>query len=213
MGRGGRDARRAAFILVVLSCGPPPAARSQVTIGLGLGGVASTHLVRDSIVETIAVRPQVAPQVTVRVEAPLAGRYRLSGDLAVSHSNVMAHGSGASTKVTGLTLWSPGVSLRAAAAPWLGAEARIGILIYDPGDTGGTLFADGAPVTPQIGLGLHAERALGGALAASLDLRYDVHRFTTSSLRARGFTGGTVVHRVALGLTLYRRLGRVPTTR
>jgi len=181
-----------------------------VSLGLGIAGVASSRLVTDSIVNAIAVRPQIAPQVSLRVETPLSGRYHLSGDVAVSHSNLVAYGPTSSSTVTSLTLWSPGVTLRAAATPWLGAEARLGALIYDPGATAGTLFADGAPVTPQLGLGLRAERALGGALAATLHVRYDVHRFTTNSLKARGFTGETIVHRVALGVTLSRRLGRAP---
>jgi len=187
--------------------------RGQVSVGIGLAGVASTSIVTDSIVEPVAVRPQIAPQVTLRVETLLDGPYRLAVDLAVSRSNLVAHGPAESTKVTGLTLWSPGVSLRTAATPWLGAEARLGMLIYDPGDTQGTLFADGAPVTPQVGVGLHAERALSDALTASLHMRYDVHRFTTTSLKAHGFTGETLVHRIAVGVTLYRRLGRGSTPR
>jgi len=172
--------------------------------------VASSNLVTDSIVEAIEVRPQIAPQLELRIHKPLSARYRLAGDLSVSRSSVKAYGVTSSSTITSLTLWSPGVALAAAATPWLGVEARLGALIYDPGDTDGTLFADGAPVTPVLGLALHAEHALSGALTGALHVRYDVHRFTTDALKTRGFTGETVVHRIAFGITLHRRLGRAP---
>jgi hypothetical protein len=181
-----------------------------VSLGVGVGIVASSRLVRDSIVDALTVRPQLAPQVQVRVEAALTPRYDVAGDVSVSRSSLMAIGTGESTRITTLTLWSPGVTLRARATSWLGAEARLGVLIYDPGATEGTLFADGSPVTPQVGVGLRAERALGAALAGTLHMRYDVHRFTTNSLKARGFTGETLVHRVAVGVTLYRKLSHAP---
>lgn len=178
-------------------------------MGLALGAVGSSNIVSDSIVETIAVRPRIAPQLGIRIETPLSGRYRLAGEMSVSHSSLMAYGDTVN-RVTGLTLWAPTVAIEAAATSWLGAEARLGALIYDPGETDGTLFGDGAPVTPTLGLGLRAERALGSGIVGSLQLRYDLHRFTTNALKARGFTGETVVHRVALSIAFHRSFGRAP---
>jgi hypothetical protein len=179
-------------------------------VGLGLGVVGSSNLVRDSIVEGITVRPQPAPQVGLRIETPLGGRYRVAGELSVSHSSLMARGSATSTKITGLTLWAPTVALQAAATPWLVGEARLGALIYDPSETESTLFSDGAPVTAVLGFGITAARGLGTRLTGTLQLRYDLHRFTTNALKGRGFAGETVVHRIALGITLYRRFGADP---
>lgn len=183
-----------------------------MSLGIGIGAVGSSNLVTDSIVEAIAVRPQVAPQLDFRIEKVLSARYRVAGDLSLSRSDVKAEGASSSSEITSLTLWSPGIGLVAAATPWLGAEARLGALIYDPGDTDGTLFADGAPVTPVLGLGLRAEHALTSTLTGALHVRYDVHRFTTDALKARGFTGETVVHRIAVGVTLHRRMGSAPAT-
>ena len=197
----------AAFLL----CGlPPSAARAQVSVGVGLGVVGSSNLVRDSIVEVVSVRPQAAPQIGLRIETPLGGRYRVAGELSVSHSSLMARGEATSTKITGLTLWAPAVVLQAAVTPWLAGEARLGALIYAPSETESTLFSDGAPVTPVLGLGITAARALGDRLTGTLQLRYDLHRFTTNALKSRGFTGETVVHRIALGITLFRRFGADP---
>ncbi|HEX9633485.1 MAG TPA: hypothetical protein VGA02_13575 [Gemmatimonadales bacterium] len=206
-------ARPAALAVTALACGlVAPAAQAQVSLGIGVGAVASSNLVTDSIVEVIAVRPRIAPQLTIRVERPLSGRYRVAGEVSVSHSSVMAHGD-TSTRVTGLTLWAPVIAIEAAATAWLGAEARLGALIYQPGERESTLFSDGAPIAPTLGLGLRAERGLTSGIRGSLQLRYDLHRFTTTRLRVRGFTGETVVHRVALSVAIHRGFGRAPASR
>lgn len=203
---------RAALIAAVFLCGLlPSAARAQISVGLGIGVVGSSSLVHDSIVEAITVQPQAAPQISLRIAAPIGGRYRVAGDLTVSRSNLMARAEATTTKITSLTVWSPAIVLQAAATPWLAAEARLGAMIYDPSETESTLFSDGAPVTPALGLGITAERSLGSRLTGALQLRYDLHRFTTNALKARGFTGETVVHRLAVGITLYRRFGTAPT--
>jgi hypothetical protein len=206
-------ARPAALVAAALACGlVAPAARAQVSLGLGLGAVASSNLVTDSIVEAIRVRPRIAPQLTIRVEKPLSGRYRLAGEISVSHSALMAYGD-TSTRVTGLTLWAPVIAIEAAATSWLGAEARLGAVIYKPGQRDGTLFSDGVPVMPTLGLGLRAERRVTSGIRGSLQVRYDLHRFTTTRLKARGFTGETVVHRIALGVAFHRSFGRAPASR
>jgi len=183
------------------------AGSAQVTIGLRLGAVGSTNLVRDSVVEALEVRPTVAPQLGIRASLPLGGRYTVGAGVSVSRSNLRATGDTGTSTVTTLTMWSPNVFLRADVLPWLGAEAHLGLQIYDPGQTVGTLFSDGAPVEPSLGLGLAMERALGNRFVASLFVRYDAHRFTTTALSARGFTGKTVVHRIAVGLSLGREFG------
>lgn len=204
---------RATFVVAVLVGGlAPPAARAQVSVGIGVGAVASSNLVKDSILEAIAVRPRIAPQLAIRVESPLSPRYRLAGEMSVSHSTLMAHAD-SSTPVTGLTLWAPVVAIEAAVTSWLGAEARLGALLYQPGQRDGTLFSDGAPVTPTLGVGLRAERGLTRGIRGSLQVRYDLHRFTTNRLKARGFTGETVVHRIAVSVAFHRSFGRAASPR
>jgi hypothetical protein len=183
------------------------AAGAQVTVALRLGAVGSTNLVKDSVVETLDVRPLVAPQLGIRASLPVGGHYTVGAGLAVSRSDLRATGDTGTTTVTALTMWSPSVFLQAEIVPWLRAEAHLGAQIYDPGETVGTLFSQGAPIDPSLGLGLVMERALGNRLVASLFVDYDVHRFTTTALNARGFTGETVVHRIAVGLSLGREFG------
>jgi hypothetical protein len=183
-------------------------ADAQVTAALRIGAVGSTRLVRDSVVETVTVRPQVAPQLGLRASVPLGGSYAVGGDVAVSRSDLRAAGDSASTTVTGLTVWTPALFLQMSVLPWLRAEARLGAVIYHASEPQGTLFGEDAPVEPTLGLGLAVERPLGNRLVAALQLQYDAHRFSTTALQTRGFTGKTVVHRIGIGLSLGREFGR-----
>ena len=180
---------------------------AQVQVGLRMGAVGSTEIVRDSVVEPIEVRPQVAPQIGLAASFLWRDRLRIGATFAVSRSDLQAISDSATTSVTRLTLWAPGVFLRVGALPWLTAEARLGAVVYDPSETEGTLFSEGAPIEPYLGVGVAVERALGNRLAASLFAQYDAHRFTTAALDDRGFTGKTLVHRIALGLSLSREFG------
>lgn len=116
-------------------------------------------------------------------------------------------GDTSAATITSLTVWAPSVVLRAPVRPWLAVEGRVGALLYDPGDPEGTLFSDGAPVAPMLGLGLALERPLGARYRAALFVEYDVHRFSTTALEARGFTGATIVHRLGVGLSVAREFG------
>jgi hypothetical protein len=172
-----------------------------------VGAIGSSDLARDSIVEAFAVRPQVAPQLGLRAVFPAGERFFLGGQLSVSRSDLRTVGDPASATVTGLTVWAPSLVVRTSLRPWLAAEGRIGALLYDPANPEGTLFSDGSPVEPVLGMGLALERPLTASFRAALFLDYDVHRFTTTALSNRGFTGATIVHRVAVGLSLARELG------
>jgi hypothetical protein len=138
---------------------------------------------------------------------PFRGTLWLTGDLEVSRSDLQSTGDTAATTITGLTVWAPTVALGTPLTPWLRAEARVGALFYAPSDRAGNLFSDGAPVEPALGIGLFVERALGRWLRGALHARYDIHRFTTATLEARGFDGKTVVHRVGISVSLSRRFG------
>jgi hypothetical protein len=204
--------RDRSLLLATLVC-LPAVAHAQVTVGLRAGAVASGPLVRDSIVEALTIRPDVAPLVALRIGTPLRGRYGVSAELAVSRSDLVSHGDTSEQKITSLTLWSPSLGLQVAATRWLVAEARLGALIYDPGETAATLFSEGSPVDAVLGVGLLAERAIGSRFVAGLGVQYDVHRFTTTALRTRGFSGETAVHRVAVSVTLSRRFVRATASR
>jgi hypothetical protein len=192
----------------VAAAAGPAAGQSRTAVGLRVGVVGSSNLVRDSIVEAFAVRPQVAPMLGLRVTMPVGDRYVVGGQVAVSRSSLRTVADTAARTVTTITVWAPSVVVRTSLRPWLAAEARLGLLLYDAAEPQGTLFSDGAPVAPMLGVGVALERPLGTRYRAALFLDYDAHRFTTTVLRARGFTGATIVHRLSVGLSLTREFGR-----
>jgi hypothetical protein len=185
----------------------PATGRAQVRVGLYLGPVASTRLLRDSILEPVSVRANPSLAAAVSAETTLQGGYRAGLRLTASRSDVETHSpSQGSARVTTLTLWHPAGFLRHPITPWLVAEARIGLIIFAPSQRAGTLFREGASPRPALGLGLGVQRALGRHMALEAFTTYDVHRFSTAALRAAGFTGETVVHRFGLQVGLHRVL-------
>ena len=185
----------------------PAVGQTPWAVGFRVGAIGSSNLVRDSIVEPFAVRPQVAPLLGLRAIFPVGDRYLLGGQVTVNRSDLRAVTDTSAATVTALTVWAPSLVLRTAILAWLAAEARFGALLYDPATPEGTLFSDGSPVAAMLGLGLALERPLTTSFRAALFLDYDAHRFTTTALSERGFTGATIVHRVAVGLSLTREFG------
>ena len=210
--RGSRGWCLAPAALVVLALVPAPVC-AQVTFGARIGALWSSNLVRDSIVTTVTTRPRIAPVVALRVEVPVRDRYRIAGELAASHSTLMSYSANEDVHVTGLTVLVPALTVRVPATPWLTGEARVGAVLYAPSRKTGTLFSAGAPIRPTLGLGLSADRPLGRAWVVAIALQYDVHKFTTTALRAQGFVDASVVHRVAIMLAFSRRPDRHHATR
>lgn len=203
-------------LAVALACGAlfmPGTGAAQVGVGIRVGAATSSHLVRDSIVESITVKPNAAPTIGLRVEYGLRSRFYAAADLGLAWSDLQSTGDSASTTITRLTLWNPMAAVGMTLAPWLSGEVRAGLLVYDPRERAGTLFSAGAPVEPTLGLGLGAEHVLGAAFRFGVRMQYDVHWFTTPALETRGYRGETTVHRATLSLTVTRGFGRATTTR
>jgi hypothetical protein len=198
--RSGLPLLRVATLLGLGAVAPSPAA-AQVGVHLGL--VVSSNLVGDSIVNRFSVRANPALALGVTGETRL-DRYWLGAALTVSRSDVVGREPQGEFTVSRLTIWHPTVYLRQPLRPWLSGEARLGLIIYHPSVRTGTLFRDGTPVQPALGVGLRVEHRLGGAVAVGFAGHYDLHRFSTPRLRAEGFTGHSYVHRVSAVLSLRR---------
>lgn len=197
------------MLAVCLATLAPPAG-AQVRLGVHTGVVASSNLLRDSIVQPFVVRPNLALALALSAETAVPGGYWAGGRLTVSRSDVEAHPSVQTEPVTTLTLWQPAVFLRHAVRPWLVAEARIGLLVYTPSPSRGTFFRDGGPVRPLVGLGIALQRGLSRRMALEVTGTYDVHQFTTTTLESSGFTGQTIVHRVGVLISVHRLVGDAP---
>lgn len=204
--------RRTAAIAFCLAAGAPASAAAQIELGVRLGMIGSSDLVRDSIVQAISVRPQTGPTGALRVGIAVHERLRVVGDVGLSRSNLDSRTDTAKTVITALSVWTPSVGLGMRLTPWLAAEATVGAVIYAPSVRTGTLFSEGAPVEPALGVALMVERGLGGRFVGAVHARYDVHRFSTAALEARGFDGKTVVHRVGISVAISREFGRAAGT-
>lgn len=184
----------------------PGSAAAQVRAGVRAGLVAASALVRDSIVEPISLRANPALMLAVDVETQLTPRYRLGVGLGVARSDLTSRTPAGDALVTSLTVWHPTLMLRHGATDWLTVEAALGVLLYDPAQRDGTIFRDGSPVDPVVGIGVEAIRPMGRRMQLGVGAGYDLHRFTTSTLQIRGFSGETTVHRVRVHVTVRHAL-------
>jgi hypothetical protein len=171
---------------------------AQVAAHVAAGIRVSSALVHDSIVTALDVTPALAPVVSASLELAPRGGQRWSGTVVadVSWSGLTRHEAGGGPVALGnLTALSVSVGLRRTWPAGFATRVSAGGLGYVPARRTG-LFRDGGGVFPLFGLAVAftppARRVLG------LELRYDVHGFTTRALEDAGFAGRRPVHRVAL---------------
>ncbi len=181
-------------------------AAAQVRVHVGLGVLAGTDLVHDSLATAVAVRPDPGIAVALGIDTPLNETYRLGIEVQAERGTLALHGT-STVGVTTLTVWRPALRLSRDLSRRVGVHAVLGALIYAPSQRTGTLFQDGMTPEPVVGVGITLRHQLGARLALGVALDYDVHRFTTNALTSQGFSGASTVQRVALTLRL-TRLGR-----
>lgn len=198
-----------AIFAILASLGALPSARlaAQVRIDVTAGARYTTRLVHDLIVTPFDVRAGLAPAVSVSASLPLDPPWRLAGVLDVSSSNVARYDAGGATApITGVTTVTLGLGLARPLKPWLDGRMVLGAIKYFPADRVG-LFQDGGPFFPFGQLTFDAAPSFAARLGLALELRYDIHRFTTPALRDEGFISSRVIHRVALGIRVAVRRG------
>lgn len=176
---------------------------AQIRVGVRGGALATSALVHDSIVQPVSVRPDVAPNLGFWIESHLNAAWLVSAGVGMAWGRVSRHSPGSSEKVVPVTVWSPTVGLTRRLG---GAHVRasIGAVAYHPDHSDGNLFAQGAPILPLVGLGVGIEREMINSMRYALELGYDAHRFTTTTLRTSGFSGEQLVHRLSLSVSLSR---------
>jgi hypothetical protein len=196
---------RSIAVLTGLVLFSPPAA-AQTRIGISAGANATSSLVRDSIVEPFTVRANPAPTLGFWLETMLDPRYSLGIGLTTSWGRLARHQASGTVDVVPLSTWTPTVRLQHTVYRGIQAFAKAGAVIYRADRTRSNLFRDGAPPAPIFGLGVRGERAIASGLRLVLDLDYDAHRFSTPAMRAEGFRGEQLVHRVGLSVGVSRGL-------
>jgi hypothetical protein len=161
-------------------------------------------LVHDSIVQPISVRPDIAPAIGFWVERPIDSAYSVSAGLTTAWSRLARHEAGTTLEVITVSTWTPNVALSRTVYQNIRIYTRAGAIIYRADRTASNLFRNGSSPMPMLGFGATLDRELGNGLRLTLDLGYDIHRFSTPSLRDAGFRGERAVHRVGLSIGVSR---------
>jgi hypothetical protein len=195
-------ARLAASIALLGALSFPAAAQTRV--GARAGASLMSSLVNDSIVQPLSIRPGPGPAIGFWIETRLDPTYTVSLGLQTAWSTIFRHEAGSKTAVVPVSTWTPVISLGRTLNRNVTAYGRLGAIIYRADRTASNLFRDGSPPAALLGAGIGGERPLAGDLRLTLDLTYDVHRFSTPSLRAAGFVGERLVHRVGVSVGVSR---------
>lgn len=199
---------RTALLLTFLPTVVPATSAAQLFAELQGGVLVGSDVVRDSIVQTVTVRPQPAPLFGLRVGSELNASYAVALSLRWARSDLVRDELNRTTTIIPLTVWSGAVALRRSLTPWASVEAAVGGIKYAPSRDArdGTIFQDDAPLVPAAGLAARLERRVGSRWRVGLETAYDFHRFTTQALRALGVGQHRSVHRVAATVIVRRDL-------
>ena len=176
------------------------AAGAQVRIS-GLVGVTSTSaLVTDEIVQTIEVKPALAPTFLLSASIPVATKLRASLDLGYSSSAADVEEDGTTVGDLGtLGAFTASAALTGPLFSRLAWRLSLGVLQYFPSEEVGA-FSDGIPAAALFGAGLDWRQPLSDRWAAVIGARYDLHLFSTPALEAAGFSGSQQVSRFGLAV-------------
>lgn len=193
-----------------LACGTvlllalPAGAVAQVTLELAAGVIAGTDLVRDSLVEPLAVRPTPAPTAMVTLGMPLDSGYGVTVTMGWARSDLKQHVEAESAvAITPLTVWSATLGIRRRVTSAVSAALTVGGIKYvAPEDQrSATFLRDTRAVYPTVGAALRVT-PMDGRIRPTLEVGYSVHRFGTFALSDAGFTGDRTAHRVALSVSV-----------
>ncbi|MGH7537210.1 MAG: hypothetical protein ACREMF_01130 [Gemmatimonadales bacterium] len=174
---------------------------AQASVHAALGARYTSTLVHDSIVNPLDVRADLAPALTVALDLPLDGPWKLEVLADVATSPVRRHdASGATTSITRVWTVGVGLGLRRRLESWLEGRAAVGGLKYLPTESIGLFGDGGGNVIPYGSLAFDVAHAAAFRRRVGLELTGDVHRFLTPALRGAGFTDSRFVYRVTLGV-------------
>lgn len=190
-----------ALLLVVPATFTLLEAQSDYYARIGVTG--GTALMQDRIVEEIEVRPSLAPTLVLGGNLPIAPRYRAGLEVALSTSGYHSTEGGTDTDLGTLRTGSVTLGLDGPITTSVRWRGGIGLISYWPSEERG-IFLSGGTTRFLAGAGIDYRRPIMAKWDLMASLRYDVHRFTTDELRARGFGQNQGVQRVSASLGLAR---------
>jgi hypothetical protein len=189
------------LVVAALLWAAPRFAEAQLSLRVSAGIRYSSTLVHDSIVAPFDVRAALAPAVALTITAPLERGWAAQATFDGSSSHLVRHDAGGATADLGrLTAATVAVGLRRRLPAGFAAAAAVGALKYFPADETGIFRLGSGPLAGLGVLTLDYRLPLGGRARLALEVRYDVHRFSTPALDEEGFTSARTVQRVSLSL-------------
>ena len=193
---------RAAGLLAVLAVAQPCARLSaQMSLRLSAGARYTSTLVHDSIVTPLDVRPAIAPAFSLTAATPGEHGWTPEVGVDLSSSTLWRHDqNGATTDLGRLTTVALTVRLARILRPGVVATIGVGGLKYLPSENSGVFRLGAGALAPIGSLALRRDVPMAGGRLA-IEARYDIHQFSTPALRAEGFHGSQLVHRVAVSLS------------
>ncbi|HXE57113.1 MAG TPA: hypothetical protein VNK43_03870 [Gemmatimonadales bacterium] len=190
--------------LALLGAIPARPVRGQdVDVHAALGATYATSLVEDRIFEDIEVRQAIAPTLFLGAGLPIGPRYRVGAEAALATGSYDAKAESGSTDLGTVRTAAITLGLTGTVVDRLHWRVGVGLLKYFPADETG-IFRRGGPAPLLAGVGAEYRLPWRRGWQFVALARYDVHRFTTDELEARGFPRSRSIHRVALGLGLTR---------
>jgi hypothetical protein len=179
------------------------ALQSQVGYDARLGLTVATELLRDVVVQQIEVRQSLAPTLALGASLPIAPLYRAGLEATLTTSGY--HSSEGDTETDLGTLRTSSLVLGLDGPVWrmIHWRAGVGLIRYWPSDDRG-IFLRGGTTRFLVGAGVDYRPSVSAKWELIVSLRYDLHRFTTEELRARGFSGNQGVQRVSASIGLAR---------
>lgn len=196
--------RLSILTLLALAGAPIPAA-AQLSVRLGAGATLGNALVSEAIVydDLLSLRTAVAPTVALTIGYPVAPRYQLLLEARIASAGMTATSNAGEADLG--TLRTIGIALLAEGPLPYGMRFQLGggAIKYAPAEATG-VFLDESPMKPMVTAGLGWVRALRPGLDLHLGGRWDMHEFTTTTLRQRGWSQAQRINRVAFTIGLER---------
>jgi len=183
---------------------PAPAA-AQVTARVGAGVTRAGALISDAILydDVVSLTTGIAPTLSVAIGYPIAPRYQLLLDGRLASASLRSTDHAGERDLGSLRTLAVSVLAVGPLTHGLRFQAGGGFIRYSPSEPSG-VFADGSPTKPMITAGVAWVRPLRPGLDLHVGGRWDLHEFTTSTLRQRGWSLAQRVHRVAITVSVER---------
>lgn len=191
-------------LLALTLAGGASRLHAQVDFNARLGVTWATPLLRDQVINEIAVRQKLAGTLVLGAALPIAPLYRAGLELALARSGYQSKEASATTVDLGtLRTGSVTLGLDGPVSPRLRWRAGVGLLRYWPAEKRG-IFLRGGTTRFLAGAGIDYRHPILAQWDVMASLRYDFHRFTNGELEARGFSQAQGVQRIAATIGLAR---------